>query len=177
MKNFLFPKRIVARGGSVQGAEALLIEQPLQIGLTCDDLAVINGESYLILDFGKEVAGGVRILTYSAQGNKNVRLRFGESLSECCAELGEDNATNDHALRDFTVQFADWSDMMFGNTGFRFLRIDAEKGSSFQFKAIVAATQIDGREQIGSFECDDPLLNDIWNTAAYTLRLCIRSDI
>lgn len=175
MKNFLFPKRIVARGGSVQGAEALLIEQPLQIGLTCDDLAVINGESYLILDFGKEVAGGVRILTYSAQGNKNVRLRFGESLSECCAELGEDNATNDHALRDFTVQFADWSDMMFGNTGFRFLRIDAEKGSSFQFKAIVAATQIDGREQIGSFECDDPLLNDIWNTAAYTLRLCIQN--
>ena len=175
MKNFLFPKRIVARGGSVQGAEALLREQSLQIGLTCDDLAVINGESYLILDFGKEVAGGVRILTYSAQGNKNVRLRFGESLSECCAELGEDNATNDHALRDFTVQFADWSDMMFGNTGFRFLRIDAEKGSSFQFKAIVAATQIDGREQIGSFECDDPLLNDIWNTAAYTLRLCIQN--
>ena len=42
-------------------------------------------------------------------------------------------------------------------------------------KAIVAATEIDSREQIGAFECDDPLLNGIWNTAAYTLRLCIQN--
>ena len=119
--------------------------------------------------------GGVRILARDIQGNKRVRLRFGESLSECCAELGEDNTTNDHAVRDIYVELAGWSDMRYGNTGFRFLRIDTENDGSFQIKAIVAATDIDLREQIGRFECDDSALNDIWDTAAYTLRLCIQN--
>lgn len=139
MKNYLFPKRISAVSELVQGAEALLKEKTLQIGFADEDAVSMNGKSYLILDFGKELVGGARILTYAARGNRRVRLRFGESLSECCAELGEDNATNDHSNRDFYVELTDWSDMKFGNTGFRFLRIDTEQDSSFQFKAIVSS--------------------------------------
>ena len=175
MRHCLFPKRISAVSESVQGADALLAERQLQIGFADEDAVSMYGKSFLILDFGKELVGGARILTYAARGDRRVRLRFGESLSECCADLGEDNATNDHSNRDFYVELTDWSDMKFGNSGFRFLRIDTEQDSSFKFKAIVAATEIDSREQIGYFESDDLLLNKIWNTAAYTLRLCIQN--
>ena len=172
---YIFAQKVKGIGGSVMNAESLLRERTLQVGFSDNDAIILKGKTYLILDFGKELSGGIRILTRDIHGNKRIRLRFGESLSECCAELGEDNATNDHAVRDFYVELTDWSDMKFGNTGFRFLRIDTEQDSSFQFKAIVAATEIDSREQIGAFECDDPLLNEIWNTAAYTLRLCIQN--
>ena len=172
---YIFAQKVKGIGGSVMNAESLLRERTLQVGFSDNDAIILKGKTYLILDFGKELSGGIRILTRDIHGNKRIRLRFGESLSECCAEHGEDNATNDHAVRDFYVELTDWSDMKFGNTGFRFLRIDTEQDSSIQFKAIVAATEIDSREQIGAFECDDPLLNEIWNTAAYTLRLCIQN--
>jgi len=171
----IYPCRIVAVGGDVKQTEYLLKEQTLQIGLNEPECAEFGGGAYLILDFGREIAGRARIITYSAGGDRKIRLRFGESVSECCAELGEDNATNDHSLRDFTVELANWSDMTFGNTGFRFLRLDVPAGSNFRIKSVVAVPQIDGREQVGSFECDDPLVNQIWNTAAYTLRLCIQN--
>lgn len=175
MTNVIFPCRIVAAGGDLKQTECLLSKQVLQIGLAEPRLSEFGEKSYVIFDFGREIAGGARILTYAASGDRKIRLRFGESVSEVCAELGEDNATNDHSLRDFTLELANWSDMSFGNTGFRFLRLDVQEGSTFQIKSVVAVPQIDEREQVGSFECDDELVNKIWNTAAYTLRLCIQN--
>ncbi len=148
----------------------------MQIGLDERDLATISGKACLILDFGKEISGGVRILTYSADCNKTVRLRFGESVGETCAEIGEKNATNDHSLRDFCVELQNYSDMVFGNTGFRFLRIDTlGDNAKFTIKNVVAVSDADERPEIGTFECNDERVNDIWNTAAYTLRLCLQN--
>ena len=172
---FLFPVRIVKAEG-VSDAEMLLRPKTLQIGLKTKDLAVFTGKSYAILDFGKELQGGARVLTFHGGPQKNVRLRFGESVAEVCAELGQKNATNDHSLRDMNVSLSDYSDMTFGSTGFRFLRIDAlSEGANISIGSIVAATQIDGRAEPGTFESSDPLVNNIWKTAAYTMRLCLQN--
>lgn len=105
-----------------------------------------------------------------------MRLRFGESVSETCAEIGEKNATNDHSLRDFEVALQSYSDMTFGQTGYRFLRVDfLEEDKTLTLKSIVAAIDTDTREETGKFECDDELVNEIWSTAAYTLRLCLQN--
>lgn len=171
----LFPDKILKESG-VENAEALLKTKALQIGLKERDLVVLQSDAYVILDFGKELQGGVRILTYLGGEDKRVRLRFGESAAEVCAELGEKNATNDHSLRDFTVSLSDYSDMTFGCTGFRFLRVDTlSSKAKIIIKSIVAAVNIDERPETGSFACDDTLLNEIWNTAAYTLRLCLQN--
>ena len=176
MEKFVYAKRIVATGGDVTGAEALLMKKPLQIGLAEKNLLVLKGKAYVILDFGKELAGGARLLTYSVKGCSKVRLRFGESVSETCAELGEKGACNDHSNRDFCVNLQYYSDMIFGQSGFRFLRIDTlDEGTEVKLKTVVAATTIDDREELGSFECNDPLVNEIWNTAAHTLRLCLQN--
>lgn len=172
---FIYPKRVVAASG-VENAEAFYLQKPLQIGLFEKDLIKIKGGGYVILDFGRELSGGARVITFSVGANGNVRLRFGESVSETCTELGERGACNDHSLRDFCVELRNWSDMTFGQTGFRFLRIDVlGENAEIHLKSVVAASDVDEREQFGSFECDDPLVNEIWNTAAYTLRLCLKN--
>ena len=172
--------KIIATQGDVNNVETLLKAKPMQIGLHEPDLCVIKGKGFVILDFGKEVSGGARILTFFAKNYRKVRLRFGESVGETCAELRAENedygATNDHSLRDFTVDLQAWSDMKFGQTGFRFLRIDTlDDTCEIGLKSVLAAVDTDTREEIGSFECDDALVNEIWNTAAYTLRLCLQN--
>lgn len=175
---YTYATRIVASEGQIENAQALLQEKPMQIGLSEPNVTTMKGKSFIILDFGKEVSGGARILTHFVWGKKTVRLRFGESVSETCAELGDGLgfATNDHSLRDFEVNLQNYSDMTFGQTGFRFLRIDTLSDDTIlKIKSVVAAVDTDEREQIGSFECDDPLVNQIWDTAAYTLRLCLQN--
>lgn len=175
---YVYAKRIVD-ANNLENAEALLTEKTLQIGLNETNLAVLSGKAHVILDFGKELSGGARILTYAVKGNKNVRLRFGESVSETCSEptaQGYGTSTNDHSNRDFHMDLQNYSDMTFGQTGFRFLRIDtADESSEICLKTVVAAVNTDQREALGSFECDDPLVNEIWNTAAYTIRLCLQN--
>lgn len=167
-----FPKKIIKALGTTN-ADNLLKEKILQIGLKEPDVTVIGENGFLILDFGEELSGCVRILTHSVKNEGKIRLRFGESVSETCSELGEKNSTNDHSLRDFYVNLKNYSDMSFGQTGFRFLRIDCI--NEISVKSVVAANDSDEREFEGAFESDDELLNDIWLTAAKTLRLCLKN--
>ena len=79
---YLMPQRIKAVAGNIGNVRSLLWEKAPQIGLNETEYAEIDGGGYLILDFGRELSGGIRILTYKAEGNAKVRLRFGESLTE-----------------------------------------------------------------------------------------------
>ena len=73
------------------------------------------------------------------------------------------------------VRLVRLSDMTFGQTGFRFLRIDFPEKSSFAVKSIVAACDDTAREESGKFTCSDDRMNEIWQTAAYTLKLCLKN--
>lgn len=175
---YQYATRIV-HSENLENGEALLKEKPLQIGLNEIDYAILRGKGCVILDFGKELSGGVRILTYATNAKPNkVRIRFGESVSETCAELGSGYglATNDHSVRDFETYLQNYSDMTYAQTGFRFVRIDGlDEQTELFIKTIVAAVDTDDRAQLGSFECDDALVNDIFNTAAHTIRLCLQN--
>ena len=174
---FEFAKKIIHAEG-VENTQAFCKEKRLQIGLGERDCVCFQGKSFVILDFGKELAGGARLLTFEVKGDKRVRLRFGESVAETCAELGSGYklATNDHSLRDMTVELQNYSDMTFGQTGFRFLRIDTLSDDTvLTMKTAVADTCIDQRAELGSFICDDEQVNEIWKTAAHTLRLCLQN--
>ena len=180
---FQFPTRIVC-SANVENSESLLRQKTLQIGLSETDCAVLRGKAYVIFDFGKELVGGARILTFLSGASKTVRLRFGESVSETCSETGKHYsasnklgfATNDHSNRDFCVDLQDYSDMRFAQTGFRFLRIDTlSDDCEIIIKSVVAASETDTRKQLGFFTCNDQLVNDIFDTAAHTIRLCLQN--
>ena len=172
MNEWIFPKRIVQADG-VYNVENLLAKQPLQIGLSERKTTDFGEGSFIILDFGKEMSGGARILTFTAEDTK-VRIRFGESVTECCSELsGEKNATNDHALRDFYVELKNYSNMLFGNTGFRFIRLDFY-GKAI-VKSVVAENQILKKTAIYSYHGRDERIKAIYETAKRTVDLCAGS--
>lgn len=170
-----FPRRIL-ESEETDNAEALLKEKPLQIGLSEEDLVTVGNGGHIVLDFGKEMAGGVRVLVYNADKNTKMRLRLGESAAECCAEEGEKNSHNAHAYRDLTVPMIELSDSSFFDSGFRFLRIDVS-GGKVLFKSIVAEALDSEIKIVGGFECSDPLLNKIYETAVRTVELCVRRGV
>ena len=69
--------KLIYTAGQVENAETLLQEKTLQIGLSEVEVCTLKGKSCIILDFGKELSGGARILTFLVEGDKTVRLRFG----------------------------------------------------------------------------------------------------
>lgn len=177
---YLLPKKILYKEGSFDNEPAIMRNQDSQIGLGESDVLSINGKGYIILDFGRELCGGIRILT-SFTGNADelfrVRIRFGESVSETCAEIGEKNATNNHALRDFEVSLPALSDQSFGDTGFRFVRIDFLDNVTYKIKQIYAKEFYRKLPVIQKYESKDKLVNQIYNTCVRTLDLNIQNRI
>lgn len=171
MEKFIYPKYIIAEDG--KETHNLLKKQSLQIGLNESATTLFKSGEHIILDFGVELCGGIRILTYLG-ANIPVRIRFGESLTESCSELGgATNATNDHSLRDFTVNLQNYSDMRFGQTGFRFVRLDFF--GEVHIKSIVAATVSVKRKTLYTYNGKDERIKEIYEVAKRTLDLCISS--
>ena len=169
MKTYLFPKRAFSECD--RQYPALLKKQTLQIGLAERNTTSFGPGDSVILDFGEELSGGIRILTYIGK-NVPVRIRFGESLTESCSDLGgARNATNDHALRDLTVHLQNYSDMTFGQTGFRFVRIDF--GAEAQIKCVVAAAEVSRRPVKYFYNGGDTRIQEIYDAAKRTVDLCV----
>lgn len=185
VRETLFPTRIVKLFGKVTNAEALLKEKPLQVNLNEPDCTVLenteDGESAgVLLDFGREINGAARIITVSSYSNKPAltHITYGESAAEALSEIGYKNATNDHSVRDTDIFLPTFSDMTFNETGFRFLFIRLKgKDAKLSLKAVTAVSVYRDIPSLGSFCCDNETLNKIYDTAAYTCKLCLQNYI
>lgn len=171
MTEYLSPVKIV-KHENVDAPESLLIKQDLQISTAKALRAVCEKGGYVILDFGKELCAALRILTYFSESAK-VRIRYGESLTECCSEIGEKNSTNDHALRDFEVYLPTYSDMTFSESGFRFVRLDFS--GQVVIKTVVAVSNILRKKTIFRYNGPDKLIKRIYTAAKRTVDLCASS--
>lgn len=171
MREYLFPERIILAENAVR-AENLLKKQPLQIGLSEGCTAEFSNHGYVILDYGRELCASIRLLTFRSD-KASVRVRLGESLTECSSELGEKNSTNDHAIRDFTVLLPSYSDMTFQQSGFRFVRIDFQ--GSVQLKSVVAVSEILSKKPKYLYTGADVTVARIFEAAKRTVDLCASS--
>ncbi|MCL3780693.1 alpha-L-rhamnosidase [Prolixibacteraceae bacterium JC049] len=175
--SYLPAKRIVWQQG-VDNARVLLKPGIHQAELYGNNSCVLKSRDgkadAIILDFGKEIHGGLEIVTTGFSGKTpiKVRLRFGESVSETLSDVGVDGATNEHSLRDFE-QLLPWMGRVeVGNTGFRFVRIDLlDKNRELKLQEVSAISKMRDIPYLGSFECDDEQLNEIWKTGAHTVHL------
>lgn len=186
---YLTPEKIVCTSvspeGSVEDAEALLRERPSQISLHGENLCRMDstgGSAWILLDFGRELHGGIEFSIQKVTGScENVKLRlcFGESVMEALSTLGgEKNATNDHSPRDFTVYARELSMNTAGQTGFRFVKIELlTPDAQIYLKTVKAVLLYRDMPYLGSFECDDELVNRIWDVGAYTVHLNMQKYI
>lgn len=168
----------------VENSDALLVKRPVQVSLHnpgCCSLHNDGQPASVLLDYGQELMGGVMLSVGELTGAEEIhlRVRFGESASEAMSELGgEGGATNDHACRDYTVSLRFLSTMFLGETGFRFVRIDLlTPGASVQLCGAKAVLIYRDLPYLGSFSCSDPVLDQIWQTGAYTVHLNMQEYI
>lgn len=176
MKEIIYPVKIVEYK-NIENVENLLTKKMLQISLEDTDFSLAKSGAYIILDFGKENNGGARILIGGLFGTGyfKLRLRFGESLTECSSSVGEKGATNDHSTRDIIYSFSPWSDNTIGQTGYRFLRIDFIDKYDVQIKSILGINNIYCRKTKYFYNGNDEKINKIFCVAKRTIDLCSAS--
>ncbi len=178
-ENEIMSERIIAGcvvcAEKVEKDELLLRDTPPQAIVRSNEICTVKEGGYFVLDFGAEICGGVEI-TFCKNGVQLARARivFGESVSEAMSELGEKNSCNDHSPRDISVPVSDYSNMRLGYTGFRFVKVQAEKGD-LKILGIRAVSELRDIEYKGSFECNDELLNRVWLVGARTVHLNMQS--
>jgi hypothetical protein len=169
---------------SIQGLENLLRGGNGQADLYDGQITRIksgtNGRASFLLDFGRELQGGIQMVTgRSSQKEVKVRVRFGESASEAMCDITPENgATNDHAIRDFQLTLPWLGVAEIGNSGFRFVRIDLEEPNvELNLKELRATFGYRDIPYLGSFQSDNERLNEIWMTGAYTVHLNMQEFI
>ena len=181
-RKYLTAKRIVwtsdPSGKLVQNAERILKpgigQADLNTGIYLTLISDKGSKPGIILDFGREIQGGIEIVTTTSNKNPvgRIRIRLGESVSEAMSDIGVEGATNDHAMRDFVIALPWLGRLEVGNSGFRFVRIDlVDSDTKIEIKEISAIFTYRDIPYLGSFTCNDERLNQIWMTGAYTVHL------
>lgn len=177
VRRYIIPQRIVWQSSdkTIENAQKLLSAGSGQVTLDNNNPCMLHEGGSVLVDFGRELHGGLQIMVgrMKSQTPARFRVRFGESVSEAMSDIGgEKNATNDHAVRDQSVQVAWLGTQELGNTGFRFVRLDLEdKGRSIPLVGLRAVSLMRDLDYLGSFRCSDERLNRIWETGAYTVHL------
>jgi hypothetical protein len=173
VREFMLPIRVLwTSDAGVANAEALLSRSDDACTLRREPGAEPPG---VLLDFGLEIHGGVRFDVPMNGTGKPVRarVRFGESASEA---MGTPN--NDHTIHDMEMLLPWMGHQEVGNTGFRFVRLDIlDEGVEVSLRQALAVLLYRLVERLGDFECSDDRLNEIWETGAYTVLLCMQDLI
>ncbi|MDR1518426.1 MAG: alpha-L-rhamnosidase [Dysgonamonadaceae bacterium] len=186
-RSYVTPLKIVwlsdNENKQVKNPQVLLTQFDGQLSTSGAGMCVLKSDNEkdaaVLLDFGKELYGGVQVAA-AIRGDKKpikIRVRLGESVSEAMSNYGGDgkginSATNDHSLRDFTLELPWLGSVEIGNSGFRFVRIDLlDKDIELPIRSVRAIARYRDIPYIGSFRSSDERLNKIWETGAYTVHL------
>lgn len=193
VRKYITPLRTIPlpeqESAGVSNAEALLLpfdgQMTTATGNVCRMSTAGGSRASVLLDYGKEIYGGIEIsapLRPSALPVR-VRVRLGESVSETMSdalsgkslERPMETATNEHSLRDFILEIPWLGTVEIGNSGFRFVRIDlVDDEAELLLKSVRAVMCCRDIPYLGSFRSSDQRLNDIWETGAYTVHLAMQ---
>lgn len=172
---YVTPTRIVWQSpDGVENAENLLRPSTGQVSTTTKGYSVFTKHGAVVIDFGKELHGGIEIINAQTNVNKPVKMHvtLGESVTEAMSSEETSNATNEHAIREFDLEIPWLGSRSSGNSGFRFAKIELLSDSvTVPIVAIRAVSVHRDIPQIGTFSCDNERLNQIWKTGAYTVML------
>lgn len=183
-REYISPESITWMGNPelISNADYLMRTDNGQADLTNSHICIMRSTKSerpaILLDFGKELHGGLQIVTGMPASHKPVRvnIRFGESANE--AMYGSDGfkgATNDHAVRDFEMTLPWLGVRETGNSGYRFVKIELlDHDVELHLKEVRAVSVYRDIPYRGSFRCSDERLDSIWKTGAYTVHLCMQ---
>ncbi len=165
---YLPPVRILLNH-QVQNAELLLGNVQIQTSVFfLPTLTVLSPGSSLVLDYGEALHGGILFNSPGKPGH--LKVNFGESVSEAIGSPNED-----HSRREETLTTPSMGIVEYGNTVFRFVRLENVGDTELSCAACPAVALERDLEVTGAFESSDSRLNRIWTTAVRTVHLCMQT--
>ena len=171
----VFVKNVISTH-SAKVRDELYSCRDIQVIMSDTPNIVIEKKGFVIIDFGKELCGRLHILSVDNPEGE-IRVRFGESVAECYAELGENEAGNYHSVRDMKMPALSNADLSTSESGFRFARIDLISGDVFQIRNLYAESKRFTLDKEGYFLSSDERVNQIYEVAKHTLSLCIQNGV
>lgn len=182
MLQILNAKKIVESHG-IANTELVFRKDEYRVGIgqPPKNMVVSENGGSITLDFGKEMCGGIglyiyHIITPDDSRQSSVHIRFGESLTEANSTLGEKGSCNHHSPRDFEQVIAGGSNLVYGNTGYRFVRLDFKAGATVLIKAIKGTNHILRLPTKYTYKGKDRLIKKIFDASKRTIDLCSGQD-
>lgn len=175
---YLYPEQIKA-ASKINNPEKLKEQRALNVSFHCREAVEFSEKgAYVLLDFGKEICGGIRIITVGdPEYCAKLHIRFGESVTEAMTDLGVKNALNAHSPRDFTALVPGLSDLTLGQSGFRFAYIELCSEKPVLIQSILGTNTLPDFPFEAHIITDDGELNKILETAEYTAKLCHQNGV
>ena len=133
----------------VEKADILPGNTACQVSLSgLEKCCVLKHGASLLVDFGIELHGGIRIVNRGKAGR--VRVRFGESASEAASSPNQD-----HAIHDAELDVPAMGMLEYGNTAFRFVRIDRVDDAEHDLRLmnVLAVALYRDLKRSGDFKC------------------------
>ena len=175
VRDYIMPKHVVFKTGNAENTKMLLKKRVPQLTLSSSDYSVLTGAgTSVMLDFGMEFSGSVKIFVQGVvceSQRARLGIRFGESVSEAMTPIGDKNATNDEANRDFVIEVGTLTANETNESGLRFVCITLLDDATVKLGGVMGVFYHRDIQLRGSFECSDERLGQIWKTAAYTVFL------
>lgn len=129
----------------------------------------IGNSPGLLLDFGREVSGRI-LVESSCDCTAQVEISYGESESEALNHA--------HYLGTNLLTIPSHGIARGPKSGFRYVRLQFKNGApQTRFHRLALEGIAYPVAYKGAFESSDPVLNRIWETAAYTAHLCMQDDV
>ena len=97
----VFVKKVISKQNA-DVREELYTCRDIQVVMSDVPNIVLHEQGFVVVDFGQEMCGRVHILSVDNPEGE-IRVRLGESVAECYAELGENEAGNYHSIRDYKI--------------------------------------------------------------------------
>ena len=121
----------------------------------------------IVYDFGREIAGTPVLELYSGLDSVTLEMGTGERLlpDSLVSYIKRVNYTDYYITKK---GFQQWSPLTW--RGFRYLSLS--RNEAVIIKGISAISRHSDFKREGSFQCSDPLLNQIWEVGNQTLLLC-----
>ncbi|MDD8014948.1 MAG: family 78 glycoside hydrolase catalytic domain [Acidobacteriota bacterium] len=142
----------------------------------CPPVVLAPGEDngFVILDFGREVTGHLRLSIDGAKAGQRIDVGYDEILDE--NGFVNPRRTYVHFADRFFLSEGQRDVEVFGARGFRYLMVDVEAGRG---GLALAAARLDERtypvkaSSTASFRCSDERLDRLFETGLTTTRLCM----
>ncbi len=170
--DYILPLRVIEENNA-SGYNGLLTNNFSQASMAHRAECTLEPNGYIVLDFGKEIYGGIEIIAGKiSELEYKVLVSFGESLSETFS-----HPNHGHTKQELIATIPQLSNTSHGELGFRFVKIENLEPFSISLQAIRGRFIHREFKQCASFNSSDKLLNEIFNTAVYTLNLCTQNYV